>query len=461
MVVIMSEQALKRESNQPFLSPGSSDFLNLESTLEELPLYDFAVEISCLGEEIARILQNEPSLPGVTLHERNNFVGMISRQKFLEYLLLPQGQELFLSQPLEVLYSYARPDNLILPINTPILTAARRAMRRSPQEQLEPIVVQIEPSETRILDFRQLNLASWQIRGVETQVRYERSQVKMLQSEKMASLGRLVDGIAHEILDPVSFIWGNISHINEYSESLLQLISVYEALLPESSQRIEEIKADIEFDFLEEDLPQAVESITTGAKRLKELASSLQNFCHIDDVYAKPADLHKCLDGIILLLQSRLHDEIEIVKNYCPLPPITCYIGQLSQVFMNILSNAIDALLNQAVAQRIAEEFNHQPLISPPSKPRITITTQVYAPFSHLKSLQERYVSITIADNGSGISEQMQQQIIESFSIDKRADKETSLGMSYEIVTAKHGGKFNFQSQLGKGTEFEIVLPLV
>ena len=461
MVVIMSEQALKRESNQPFLSPGSSDFLNLESTLEELPLYDFAVEISCLGEEIARILQNEPSLPGVTLHERNNFVGMISRQKFLEYLLLPQGQELFLSQPLEVLYSYARPDNLILPINTPILTAARRAMRRSPQEQLEPIVVQIEPSETRILDFRQLNLASWQIRGVETQVRYERSQVKMLQSEKMASLGRLVDGIAHEILDPVSFIWGNISHINEYSESLLQLISVYEALLPESSQRIEDIKADIEFDFLKEDLPQAVESITTGAKRLKELASSLQNFCHIDDVYAKPADLHKCLDGIILLLQSRLHDEIEIVKNYCPLPPITCYIGQLSQVFMNILSNAIDALLNQAVAQRIAEEFNHQPLISPPSKPRITITTQVYAPFSHLKSLQERYVSITIADNGSGISEQMQQQIIESFSIDKRADKETSLGMSYEIVTAKHGGKFNFQSQLGKGTEFEIVLPLV
>ena len=461
MVVIMSEQALKRESNQPFPSPGSSDFLNLESTLEELPLYDFAVEISCLGEEIARILQNEPSLPGVTLHERNNFVGMISRQKFLEYLLLPQGQELFLSQPLEVLYSYARPDNLILPINTPILTAARRAMRRSPQEQLEPIVVQIEPSETRILDFRQLNLASWQIRGVETQVRYERSQVKMLQSEKMASLGRLVDGIAHEILDPVSFIWGNISHINEYSDSLLQLISVYEALLPESSQRIEDIKADIEFDFLKEDLPQAVESITTGAKRLKELASSLQNFCHIDDVYAKPADLHKCLDGIILLLQSRLHDEIEIVKNYCPLPPITCYIGQLSQVFMNILSNAIDALLNQAVAQRIAEEFNHQPLISPPSKPRITITTQVYAPFSHLKSLQERYVSITIADNGSGISEQMQQQIIESFSIDKRADKETSLGMSYEIVTAKHGGKFNFQSQLGKGTEFEIVLPLV
>ena len=461
MVVIMSEQALKRESNQPFPSPGSSDFLNLESTLEELPLYDFAVEISCLGEEIARILQNEPSLPGVTLHERNNFVGMISRQKFLEYLLLPQGQELFLSQPLEVLYSYARPDNLILPINTPILTAARRAMRRSPQEQLEPIVVQIEPSETRILDFRQLNLASWQIRGVETQVRYERSQVKMLQSEKMASLGRLVDGIAHEILDPVSFIWGNISHINEYSDSLLQLISVYEALLPESSQRIEDIKADIEFDFLKEDLPQAVESITTGAKRLKELASSLQNFCHIDDVYAKPADLHKCLDGIILLLQSRLHDEIEIVKNYCPLPPVTCYVGQLSQVFMNILSNAIDALLNQAVAQRIAEEFNHQPLISPPSKPRITITTQVYAPFSHLKSLQERYVSITIADNGSGISEQMQQQIIESFSIDKRADKETSLGMSYEIVTAKHGGKFNFQSQLGKGTEFEIVLPLV
>ena len=450
---------------KPSLSPRRSKDLSIDSTLEELPLHNFQIETSYLGQELAEAFQGNPILPGAILTAQGQCVGIISRQQFLEYLLRPHGLELFLHQPLETLRSYLTTDALILPGKMPILTAAKKVLRRLPLRQLEPIIVELELSVYGLLDFRQLNLAAWQIRGLETQVRYERSQIQMLQSEKMASLGRLVDGIAHEILDPVSFIWGNIRHISAYSDSLLQILQAYQELLPQTPPNIVELQQDTEFDFLLADLPRAVTSVTTGSQRLKDLASSLQNFCHIDDVYPKPADLHSCLNGIILLLQSRLQNEIEIVKNYCHLPPVNCYIGQLSQVFMNILTNAIDTLINRAVSQQIANECAYGPETPEHSPPQITITTEIDGGKLNSgtdipKSPQKSWVSIRIADNGAGMSEQLQQQIYDSFSVEKRADKETSLAFSYQIITAKHGGKFSMQSCLGEGTEFKIMLPL-
>jgi signal transduction histidine kinase len=470
------------------LHEASHTALWLESTLAELPLYEFQVESNCAGHEIAQVFEQHPSLPGAILVNQEEFAGMVSRQQLLEFLIRPQGLE-FLNQPIAVLHRYLRSSHLLLSHTTSILTAAQQALRRVGQ-QGEPIVVQTAAQTYCLLDAHVLNIAHWQLRGIETQVRYERAQAQMIQTEKMASLGRLVDGVAHEILDPVGFIWGNLCHVSGYAEQLIQLVAAYETLGLPLTEQLADLKAEIELDYLRHDLPRAVISIQAGAERLKQLATSLQNFCHVDDVYPKPADLHECLDSILLLLKSRLSGEIQIVRHYSSLPPVTCYAGQLNQVFMNILTNAVDALLNQAIQHELAEQFGDalRPLGTATPKPQITITTQICRsnatpdafaiatslsetiPSSSLhRAIADRWVSIRIADNGPGLSAQERQKILHSLSLAKRAEKETSLAMSYRIVTAKHGGKLHLHSpalstqpaEQGRGTEFEILLPLV
>lgn len=446
----------------PSLSEGSHQDLSLESTLQDLPLYQFQVKSSCLAVVVAEIFEQNRLIPGAVLIEAGKLVGMISRRQLLEYLLKPQGPELFLHLPLKVLYSYARVEILLLAQNTTILAAAQQALRRSPELQSEPILVQIDSQSYRLLDPHALNIAYWQIRGIETQVRYERAQTQMIQSEKMASLGRLVTGVAHEILDPVGFIWGNLTYVSEYSKNLMQLLSVYDAHCTNPPPEIAQLKEDIDYDFLQNDFLRTVTSIKAGAERLSKLASSLQNFCHIDDVYPKPADLHANIDSILLLLQSRLSGEIRVVRNYGYLPPVPCYAGQLNQVFMNILTNSISTLINEAVGQELAKEFKSRALKDFERQPQIEITTKVCCPepASDLDKLHVRWVSIRIADNGPGMSPNKYNKILESFSTEKRALKETSLAVSYQIVTGKHGGAFRMRSQLGIGTEFEILLPL-
>jgi signal transduction histidine kinase len=457
---------LRHQPSLPSVFDNNEQALSLESTLRDLRLYHFQAELSCLGGDVAQIFEQHPRLPGVILVDRDQFVGMISRRQFLECLIRPHGWELFLQNPLQVLHSYTRSEILLLSENTSILVAAQFALRRSPELLNEPIVVQTSSETYLLLDQQELNIAAWQIRGIETQVRYERTQVQLVQSDKMGNLGRLVDGLAHEILDPVSFIWGNLSHVSAYSESLMQLLKAYEAQTPKPNGAIAQLKAAIEFDFLQEDLPRAIASIQLGATRLKKLTTSLQTFCHIDEVHPKPADLHECIDSILLLLKSRLSSEIEVVKYYAHLPPVVCYIGQLSQVFMNVLSHAIDALLNQAVTQQVNSEFklqsNSSALVTPSEQPRIEITTRIHIPASpNATQSDPHWVAVCIADNGPGLSAEEQQQLLESFSVKRRAAKETSLAVSYQIVTAKHGGQFLLRSQPGSGTVFEILLPLV
>ncbi|MBD2384865.1 sensor histidine kinase [Cylindrospermum sp. FACHB-282] len=450
-------QEFNPQISGPFFSVGSDRDLGLGSTLQELPLCNFQVEISCTGKEIVQVFEKYPLLPGAILLEEGKFLGMISRRQLLEFLIRPHGQDLLNRELLSVIYSYARTTILLLPDTTTILTAMQLSLRRSPELLAEPIVVQTAPDTYRLLEVQQLNIASWQIRGIETQVRYERSQAKMIQNDKMANLGRLVDGVVHEILDPVGFIWGNLTYVSNYSQDFLKLIAAYDRTFPQHSEEIRQLKEDIEFDFIEQDLLLTLTSIRHGAERLKKLVASLQNFCYIDEVYPKPADLHACIDSIILLINSRIKGEIEIVKNYGHLPPLCCFLGQLNQVLMNILSRSVDALLNASVRHKFLSEA-----INTTDKPRIEITTEVISqPAINLHAPDSRWVAIRIADNGPGMSQELQQQIIESFSVQKRADKETSLAVSYQIITARHGGKLNFRSQLGIGTEFEILLPLV
>ncbi len=474
----------------PTLLEGCSPSLHLEATLQELPRYDFQIELDCSGAELACVFEQHPLLPGAVLVEQGQFAGMLSRRRLLEYLIRPHGPEVFLQEPLRVLYSYARSELLLLPGTASIVVAAQQALRRSPELLDEPIVVQTAPQTYHLLDVHTLNIAYWQIRGIETQVRYERTQVQIIQSDKMASLGRLVDGVAHEILDPVSFIWGNLSHVSSYSEGLLNLLAAYEKQLPHPPGELVQLRDGLEIDYLRHDLPQAIASIRTGAERLSKLASSLQNFCHIDEIYPKPASLHELIDSILLLLKSRLTSDIQVVKSYGHLPPVLCFAGQLHQVFMNILSNAVDALIDQAVSQQLEQDLKTNYQQSPTHtvcKPTIAITTEVRA-IAAADGTTSRWIAICIADNGPGLAAEDQQRILESFSVKKRAEKETSLAVSYQIITAKHGGKFAMRSRhrsssapsnivttqfcnaslpslsantFTTGTEFEILLPLV
>jgi signal transduction histidine kinase len=449
----------------PFLSEGNDSYTNassisdlsLESTLQELPLYTFQVETSCTAVSLSKIFEKHPLLPGSILTEEGKYVGMISRRRLLEFLIRPYGQQLFFKEHLNVLYSHARADILVLRESTPILSAMQLALRRSPELLGEPVVVQTEPENYKLLDINELNIASWQIRGIETQVRYERSQAQMIQNDKMASLGRLVDGVAHEILDPVNFIWGNLTYVSNYSQELLKLIATYDTILSNPPEEITSLKENIEFDFLEKDLSRTLGSIRTGAERLKKLVISLQNFCHIDEIYPKPADLHTCIDSVVLLINSGIKGEIEIVKHYGYLPPVYCFAGQLNQVFMNILSHSVDMLLNEAIRQQLNPNSTRTI-----RKPKIEITTKVISREAISSGASNsRWVSICISDNSSGISSEMQQQITESFSVEKRAEKETSLAVSYRIITARHGGKMILRPKDEIGTEFEILLPLV
>lgn len=438
--------------------------LNPNSTVGDLPLHWWVVDGATRAAEVASQFEQYPEVPGVILQQDEQLLGLMSRQRFLEYLLRPYGGEWFLTQPMQVLYSYARCPYLLLSGQTPILQGAQQALRRSPDQRPDPILVQREDGLLCLLDIHELYRADWQIRGIETQVRLERFQIQMVQHEKMAALGRLVDGVAHEILDPVGFIWGNLVHLSDYVNQLMELLSAYDAAWDKLPPHIAALQQSIELDYLKADLPRTLTSIQTGANRLKKLASSLQTFCHIDDVYPKPADLHDCLDSLILLLESRLTGEIRFTRQYGHLPPVSCYLGQLSQVFISLLSRAVEALLNPALQ---AQWSGTVPSLGA-TKPEITIATEVYS--DPQSSAASRWVVISIADNGPALSPWQLQQIQESFSVEQRLARETDLTMSYQIVTARHGGRLELRSPAPTtlesfpsqwGTEFKIWLPLM
>ncbi|NJR62179.1 MAG: ATP-binding protein [Cyanobacteria bacterium CRU_2_1] len=327
--------------------------LNLESTLRDLPLFSSEIEASCLGKEVARFFDANPLLPGVVLTAQRHLVGMISRQRFLEQMGRPYGLALFLNRSIKTLYAFVCTEFLTCSGGTPIMEAARLALRRSPELRYEPIVVELAPQEYRLLDFYELLVAQSQIHELAKQLLHERTQSQIIQTEKMASLGRIVANVAHEILNPVNFISGNLNYLSNYTQELIELVNVYESEMSESTSRITEVKEDIDLEFLLQDLPTLINSLKMGSDRLKDIVGGLRNFSHMDEARRKPMNIHDCLNNTLLILNNRLKD-IEVVKNYGNLPPVNCYSGQLSQVFMNLISNAADALLEKFVSVKAA-----------------------------------------------------------------------------------------------------------
>lgn len=420
------------------MSENSLTEFHLESTIQELSLYDFHVEAKAQGIVVAEMFETNRILPGVILIEQGQFAGMISRRRFLEYISRPFGRELFLRRPIKSMYRFAQTDVLVVSCDTLIVDAARISLQRSPELLYEPIVVQVTSEIYRLADVHQLLVAQSHIHQLATQLIHQQTQAQLIQTEKLASLGQMVAGVAHEIRNPVGAILGNAGFLSNYYQDIVQLLAVYEAELPQKSAKIEEVKSAIDFEFLEEDLPEVIESIKISATRLNQLVSSLRNFSHMDETKAREADIHECIDSTLLILKTRLKNGIKVVKNYGQIPLVCCYSGQLSQVFMNLLGNAIDSL------EEVSSTENYSPTIS--------VSTEV---------MPNSDVAIRIADNGAGIPPEVQGRIFENFFTTKPVGKGTGMGLaiSYQIIIQKHQGQMNFQSTPGKGTEFEILLP--
>jgi two-component system, NtrC family, sensor kinase len=300
----------------------------------------------------------------------------------------------------------------------------------------------LRQSETQLREkAQQLELTLWELKETQTQI---------IQSEKMSSLGQLVAGVAHEINNPVNFIYGNLNHANEYTQDLLGLLQVYQQHYPQPAEAVEAEAEAIDLDFLITDLPKLLSSMKVGADRIRQIVVSLRNFSRMDESEMKEVDLHEGIDSTLMILQHRLkagheHPAIKLIKEYGDIPGVECYAGQLNQVFMNILSNAIDAI-EERDQQRSFQDIEKHPS-------QICIRTEKFNPDQ---------VKISITDNGPGLSQAVLQRLFDPFFTTKAVGKGTGLGMSisHQIVTEKHGGSLRCVSEVGQGAKFVIEIPI-
>lgn len=295
------------------------------------------------------------------------------------------------------------------------------------------------------------NIAEAQAQKLEQALKeLQQTQTQLIQTEKMSSLGQLVAGIAHEINNPVNFIHGNLKHVDDYAKDLLELLKLYQKYYAQPVPAIQEHMDEVDLEFLLEDFPKILTSMKVGCDRIRQIVLSLRNFSRLDEAEMKQVDIHEGIDSTLLILQHRLkprgeYPEIQVVKNYGNLPLVECSASQINQVFMNLISNAIDALETYN-SQRSLADLNRNPS-------QITITTEVLKP---------NRATIRIADNGPGMPESVRERLFEPFFTTKPIGKGTGLGLSisYQIVVEKHGGSIWCVSQPGCGSEFWIEIPI-
>ncbi|MEA5470283.1 response regulator [Spirulina sp. 06S082] len=317
---------------------------------------------------------------------------------------------------------------------------------------------------TKPIDFRDMEIIIQRTldfvkRTREDLTKLQQTQTQLIQNEKMASIGQLIAGVAHEINNPVSFISGNLDHARNYFKDLLHIINLYQKHCQDNLQEIEaEIEA-LDLPFILEDLPQMLDSMTEGTDRIRHLSESLRTFSRADSSNRVSFNLHAGIDSTLIILRHRLkgndnRPEIQVIREYGELPEVQCYPGPLNQVFMNIIANAIDAL-DESSLKKVKGEIENN-LETHPNQ--ITIKTAAIAE----TDTDRKMAAIRILDNGLGMTAEIQKQIFEHLFTTKPVGQGTGLGLSIsrQIIIEKHEGNIKCISSPGEGTEFIIEIPL-
>lgn len=278
----------------------------------------------------------------------------------------------------------------------------------------------------------------------------QQTEIQLIQNEKMSSLGTMVAGIAHEMNNPINFIYGNLFFASDYIEDLLSLVELYQQYYPNPDPEIQNQLEEIDLEFLAQDLPKIIASMKGGAERIREIVLSMRNFSRLDEAEMKPVNIHEGIDNTLVLFSNRLNPGIEVIKQYGDLPLVDCYPAQLNQVFMNILENALDAIEKHATEHKAIEHKSVESCLSPVFT--IRIQTEL---------VDQNWIVIRIADNGPGIPAAIKDRIFDPFFTTKDPGKGIGLGLAitYQIIT-QHRGKIEVASEPGQGAEFVISLPI-
>ena len=324
-------------------------------------------------------------------------------------------------------------------------------------------------------------------RAEEALFELKQAQTQLIQSEKMSGLGQLVAGVAHEINNPVNFIYGNLSHAISYTQDILKLLQIYQVQYPDKNAEVDNFMQQMDLDFVADDLPKLMSSMQVGAERIRSIVLSLRSFSRLDESEMKAVDIHEGIENTLVILEHRLKPKfdfpgIKVIKEYGDLPLVECYAGQINQVFMNVLSNAIDALMDEIA--KVGEWENHRvgewetvklgevetlevkdtEKNFPPTHTFLSPSSS-FSPCIHISTAllpDKSDIVIKISDNGVGMNEDVKKRIFDPFFTTKPVGKGTGLGLaiSYQIIADKHGGILRCTSERGKGTEFWLQIPV-